>query len=333
MLLMTNQKALCYGCLMEHNEAQQPHGIAHTVEPRVDATAGDAQDTSRVVKQLTAVGVLGNVALSLFKLIAGIWGNSAALVSDAVHSASDVLTTVIAFAGARIAMKDADVNHPYGHDRFEQLAALLLALILAAAGIGIGIVGLRTILSGQMGHGTPGIIALVAAAVSIVTKEAMFWYTRHGARKIASDAFMADAWHHRSDALSSVASLAGVAAARMGYPLGDPLAAIIICAFILKVAFDVARDAIGKLVDETGGTEVEGTIASCAHTCDGVDHVDSIVTRRFGSTIYADVEVAMDGNLSLDEAHQHAEAVHDTIEHEIPEVKHVTVRVNPAQPS
>lgn len=316
---------------MDTRKQQQPHGIAHTIEPRVDAAAGDTQDASRVIRQLTLVGVLGNVALSLFKLVAGIWGNSAALVSDAVHSASDVLTTIIAFAGTRIAMKDADVNHPYGHDRFEQLAALVLASILAAAGIGIGVVGLKAILSGQMAQGTPGTIALVAAAVSIVTKEAMFWYTRHGARKIGSDAFMADAWHHRSDALSSVASLAGVAAARMGYPWGDPLAAIVICVFILKVAFDVARDAIGKLVDESGGFEVENTIASCAHACNGVDHVDSIVTRRFGSTIYADVEVAMDGSLSLDEAHERAEAVHDAIEHEIPEVKHVTVHVNPAR--
>lgn len=313
------------------NTQQQPHTISRLIESRADAAVDAKRANATVVRRLTLVGVVGNIVLALFKLVAGVLGNSAALVSDAIHSGSDVLATAIAFAGTRIAMKDADDNHPYGHDRFEQLAALALSLILTIAGIGIGYAGVQTIISAAGSSHTPGIIALIAASVSIVTKEAMFWYTRHGARKIGSDAFMADAWHHRSDALSSVASLVGVAAARMGFPLCDPLAAVIICVFILKVAFEIGRDAVGKLVDESGGVELEQTIASCARTCDGIDHVDSIVTRRFGGAIYADVEVAMDGNLRLDEAHDHAQAVHDAIEQNIPEIKHVTVHVNPAR--
>ena len=158
----------------------------------------------------------------------------------------------------------------------------------------------------------------------------MFWYTRHGARKIGSDVYMADAWHHRTDALSSVAALVGVGAAMLGFPLGDPIASIVICLFILKVAWEVGREAVSKLVDESGGRELNEAIAACAAGCAAVDHIDSVVTRRFGSRYYADVEVAMDGSMTLDEAHGYAEEIHERIEREFPPVKHVTVHVNPA---
>lgn len=308
----------------------QPHEIAHVVEPSI-GSKGDAEVAARnrTVAKLSAVGVAGNVLLAVFKLVAGILGNSMALVSDAVHSASDVLATAVAYVGDRIARRAADENHPYGHERFEQLASAILALILASVGIGIGVAGVQAALAGNPEGDMPGILAIVAAAVSIAVKEAMFWYTRHGARAIGSDVFMADAWHHRTDALSSVAALIGVGAARLGFPLGDSLASVVICLFILKVAWDVGREAIGKLVDESGGDEINGLIAECAITCEGIDHIDSVVTRRFGSQYYADVEVAMDGSLPLSEAHRRAEQVHAHIEREFPQVKHVTVHVNP----
>ena len=308
----------------------QPHGIAHVVEAREDA-ADDARTAARnrIVARMSAVGVGGNVALAVFKLVAGLLGNSMALVSDAVHSASDVLATAVAYVGDRIARRAADENHPYGHERFEQLASAVLALILAAAGIGIGIAGVQSALAGGPEE-APGVLPLIAAAVSIGVKEGMFWYTRHGARAIGSDVFMADAWHHRTDALSSVAALIGVGAARLGFPLGDSIASIVICVFVLKVAWDVGRAAIGKLVDESGGAELDETIAECAAACEGVDHIDSVITRRFGTQFYADVEIAMDGSIPLSEAHRHAEAVHTAIERSCPQVKHVTVHVNPA---
>ena len=319
---------------------QQPHDIAHVVEPNVGKSQDNSADErNRTVAQLSAVGVGGNILLAVFKLIAGLLGNSMALVSDAVHSASDVLATAVAYVGDRIARREADESHPYGHERFEQLAAAILALILAGVGIGIGVAGVQAILdlvsntgaaTGDAGEGeVPGMLALIAAAVSIVVKEAMFWYTRHGARKINSDVFMADAWHHRTDALSSVAALIGVGAAQMGFALGDPLASIIICLFILKVAWEVGREAISKLVDESGGSELNDQIEQSVIACESVDHIDSVITRRFGSQFYADVEVAMDGTLSLNEAHERAEAIHDHIERECPLVKHVTVHVNP----
>jgi len=310
----------------------QPHEISHVIEPRVEVVTDDeVSKRNKVVAQLSIVGVGGNVLLAVFKFIAGVLGNSMALVSDAVHSSSDLLATAVAYVGDRIARREADENHPYGHERFEQLAAAILSLILASVGIGIGYAGVQSLLSGGAGEDVPGVLALVAAGVSIVVKEAMFWYTRHGARKINSDVFMADAWHHRTDALSSVAALIGVGATMLGFPLGDSIASIIICLFILKVAWDVGREAIGKLVDESGGRELDEAIAACAARCDIVDHVDLVVTRRFGSLYYADVEVAMDGSLSLDEAHKHAEEIHERIEREIEQVKHVTVHVNPVK--
>ena len=309
--------------------AQQPHDIAHVVEPAVNAASDDeTAEHAKVVARLSAVGVGGNVLLAVFKFVAGILGNSMALVSDAVHSSSDVLATAVAYAGDRIARREADEKHPYGHERFEQLAAAILSLILAGVGLGIGYAGVESLVHGGADE-MPGVLALVAAGVSIVVKEAMFWYTRRGAKRINSDVFMADAWHHRTDALSSVAALIGVGATMLGFPLGDSIASIIICLFILKVAWDVGREAVGKLVDESGGRELNEAIARCVVQCGHVNHIDSLYTRRFGSLYYADIEVAMDGSLTLAEAHKHAEEIHERIERECPQVKHATVHINP----
>ena len=309
---------------------KQPHEIAHVVEPAVNAASEDeTAEHNKVVARLSFVGVAGNVLLAVFKFIAGILGNSMALVSDAVHSTSDVLATAVAYVGDRIARREPDESHPYGHERFEQLAAAILALILATVGIGIGYAGITALMNGGETTEAPSVLALVAAGVSIVVKEGMFWYTRRGAKKIGSDVFMADAWHHRTDALSSVAALIGVGATMLGFPLGDSIASIIICLFILKVAWDVGREAIGKLVDESGGHELNTAIAKCVAQCSAVDHIDSLFTRRFGSLYYADIEVAMDGKMALQEAHKHAEEIHDRIERECPLVKHATIHVNP----
>ena len=180
----------------------------------------------KIVARLTAVGVTGNILLVAFKLYAGIAGHSGAMVSDAVHSLSDVFATFIAFIGVNLAQKGPDRDHPYGHDRLECLASTVLGVILLATGLGIGWGGLQKIIAGHYESlAVPGGIALAAAIVSIVVKEGMFWYTRHYARKLNSSAFMADAWHHRSDALSSVGSLIGIGGAMLGVPvLGSQLA-------------------------------------------------------------------------------------------------------------
>ncbi len=288
-------------------------------------------DKSSISKKLAFVGIVGNVALSAFKLIAGILGNSAAMISDAVHSLSDVFATAIAFVGVRLADRAADDGHPYGHERFECVASLALGIILALTGIGIGYASLESIATRSYASATtPGAIALVAAVVSIAVKEGMFWYTRHWARIADSSAFMADAWHHRSDALSSIGALAGIGASMAGFGAGDAAASLIICLVILKVAFDVSKDALSKMTDTSCEREFEREIEACIEGIGGVVRVDMLHTRKFGNRVYVDAEIAVDGTLPLSQAHEIAEVAHNAVESNFSEVKHIMIHENPA---
>lgn len=291
----------------------------------VTVTEGEA------VKKMSAVSLVGNTVLALFKLIAGIVGKSTAMISDAVHSMSDVLSTFIAVIGVKLSEKKADDDHPYGHDRFECAASIILCGMLLAVGCGIGYSGIMTIVHGNYSEiETPGIIALAAAAVSIIVKEWMFRYTRHYARMINSTAFMADAWHHRSDALSSVGALIGIGGAIMGVPVMEPAAGVVICVFIIKAAVDIFRDALNKMLDASCGAEYEKTLSDFISQCSGVVRVDMLRTRQFGSKIYIDSEIAVDGSKSLKEAHDICENVHDEVEKSFPNIKHIMIHVNPA---
>lgn len=284
----------------------------------------------KIIRKLSNVGIIGNVILVVFKFYAGIVGKSESMVSDAVHSLSDVLTTVVAIIGIRFSRREADHDHPYGHERFECLASLVLSIVLFATGLGIGYNGLKTIISGDYATiATPSIIAMVAAVVSIVTKEAMFWYTRYYAKKINSTVFLADAWHHRSDALSSIGSLIGIAGARLGFPVMDSLACVAICICILKVAFDVLKDSISKMMDTSCGDEWDSKLEEFILSQPGVDGIDLLQSRKFGAKIYLDVEIAVDGKLSLTEAHEIAERVHDEVEKNYPDIKHIMIHENP----
>ena len=288
-------------------------------------------DEKKTVRRVTAVGILDNIVLVLFKLYAGIAGKSEAMVSDAVHSLSDVFATFVAYIGVRVSKKAPDSEHPYGHDRFECLASMILGLILCGTGVGVGLTGVKTILAGNYDQlETPGLIALLAAAVSIVVKEAMFWYTRHYARKIGSSAFMADAWHHRSDALSSVGSLVGIAFAKKGFPVMDAVACVIISLLILKVGFDILRDAVNKMIDTSCGEAWDSAMTDFIRSVPGVEDVDKLQSRKFGDKIYLDVEISVDGQQSLFDAHRIADLVHDTVEENYPEIKHIMIHENPS---
>jgi cation diffusion facilitator family transporter len=290
-----------------------------------------APDRAKIANKVAAIGIGGNIALSAFKLIAGVVGNSAAMLSDAVHSLSDVFATAIAFAGVRMAERDADAGHPYGHERLECVASLALGVILLATGLAIGGSGLDAVATrSYLNSASPSMIALVAAIVSIAAKEAMFWYTRHQARIINSSAFMADAWHHRSDAISSVGALIGIGAEMLGFRAGDELASIAIGIIIVKVAADVLKDAVGNMTDTPCDREEERAIKTCIAAVPGVERIDALRTRKFGNRIYVDVEIAADGDLPLREAHAIAEAAHDAVEEAFPDVKHVMVHENPA---
>ncbi len=289
------------------------------------------QDTMQQALRVSSVSILVNLLLSVGKLAAGLIARSGAMVSDAVHSASDIFSTVIVMVGVRLSGKAPDREHPYGHERMECVAAVILAGVLMVTGLLIGYSGAKHILNAQQeALPVPGLLALVAAVVSIAVKEGMFWYTRAHARRLGSPALMADAWHHRSDALSSVGALVGIAGARMGLPLLDPLASVVICAFILKAAFDIFREAVDKMVDHSGDVATEAEIRACVEAHPNVRHIDLLRTREFGSRLYVELEIALDGGLTLDAAHAVAETVHDDVEKSFPQVKHIMIHVNPA---
>ena len=271
-----------------------------------------------------------NIFLSAFKLIAGIVGNSSAMIADAVHTISDAATTGIVMIGIKLSNRASDKDHQYGHERFECVAAILLAIVLFLVGIGIGNQGLQKVLHVDTETiAVPGMIALLAAVASILVKEAMYWYTWIVAKKIKSTALMADAWHHRSDGLSSIGSLIGIGGAMLGFPILDPLAALVICFFILKVSYDIFTEAIGKMTDKAADEKTALTIRSIAFAQEGVIEVDKLKTRVFGDKVYIDIEIKVDGNLTVSEAHEISEKVHDEIEKHVPNVKHCMVHVNP----
>lgn len=290
-------------------------------------------ESNKIAMHVSTVSIVVNVILSAFKLMAGLAAHSGAMVSDAIHSASDVFSTVIVMIGVTISGKKSDKEHPYGHDRMECVASILLAVILFATGVGIGISGIEKIAGGLKTAAVPGRLALAAAVISIVVKEWMYWYTRAAAKKINSGALMADAWHHRSDSLSSIGAFAGIFGARLGFPVLDPLASVVICIFIGKASWDIFHDAMNKMVDKSCDDRTIQDMRQTVLENPGVAKIDEMRTRMFGARAYVDIEIAADGNLTLNEAHKIAEGVHSRIEMEFPEVKHCMVHVNPLSES
>lgn len=289
-----------------------------------------SSEVERIAVKVSVVTIILNFALTVFKFVAGILGHSLAMISDAIHSASDVFSTVIVIIGIKISAKAADKDHEFGHERYECVAAILLAALLFATGIGIGYSGIKNIVDGSYKTAlTPDFLAMSAAIVSIVVKEGMFWYTYLAAKRVNSGALKADAWHHRSDALSSIGSLVGIVGAMCGVPILDSVAAIVICLLILKAAISIFIDAVNKMTDKACDSETEQKIKEFICSCEGVRRLDVLMTRLFGNRIYVVAEIACDDNLVLKEAHAIAEKVHDGVEENFPLVKHVTVHVNP----
>lgn len=288
-------------------------------------------DFQRVANRVSLITIIGNVLLSLIKLFAGIIAHSSAMISDAVHSASDVFSTIVVIIGIKLASKEPDKEHPYGHERLECVAAIILSMVLFITGLGIGTEALNKILQGNYSSlQVPGMLALIAAIISILSKEGMYWYTRHYAKKIDSGALMADAWHHRSDAFSSIGALIGIVGARLGVPIMDSIASLVIFLFIAKAAFDIFKDAIDKMVDRSCDEETEKQIYDFVMKNENVLGIDLLQTRIFGNKIYVDIEIQADASYTLREAHSIAESIHDDIEKNFPKVKHIMVHVNPA---
>ena len=315
--------------------------------------------------RVSIISIIGNFLLALIKFLAGFLANSGAMISDAVHTVSDVFTTIIAFVGVYIGNIQEDNSHRYGHERLECIASLILAFIppillvksfaffsisfsnsltsfiscclcfilaciLFITGLESGINGLKILIKNDdESILTPGVFALIAAIISIIVKEIMYQYTIRVAKKIKSDALKADAWHHRSDALSSIGALIGIILSRLGFKFFDPLASVLISALIIKVSIEIFLESVDKLVDKSCDNEKVEKIKNVVLKEKQVLAIDDIKTRIFANKIYVDIEIALDGNKTLNETHAIAEKVHDRVEKEFDDIKHIMVHVNP----
>jgi len=285
-------------------------------------------DELRYGNRVVIITIIINLALTIFKLLAGILGNSMAMVSDAVHSASDMFVSFFVLIGLRMARKHADEGHPYGHERMESLVSIVMSVLLVVVALSIGYGALQSLL-GRVQQTTPTALALSAAIVSIVVKEWMFHYTKRAGRRINSPSLEADAWHHRADAFSSVGSLIGIGGAMLGWHIMDPLAALVICLLITKVAFDLTKNALDQMLDKAAPPEVVKHLQELIAAETEIICVDDLKTRQHGSKLYVDVEISVAQDLSLTEAHDIAERLHDIIEADNNMVKHCMVHVNP----
>ena len=291
----------------------------------------DKKKAFKIINKVAIVTIVVNLVLAVGKFLAGIFGHSTAMISDAVHSSSDVLSTLIVLVGARIAVKNEDKDHNYGHDKFESIASILLAMLLFATALALGWTGIKSIADAAKGGEfvKPTLAALIAAIVSIVVKEGMYWYTIYYAKKLDSQALKADAWHHRSDAFSSVAGFVGILGAMLGVYVLEGIATVLIALLIIKVSYDIVKIVLRQLTDHAAPEELVGKIYKTINDDEDVKNVDLLKTRISGSIIYVEAEIAVDRELSIVEAHDIAQRVHDKIETTFEEVRHIVIHVNP----
>lgn len=280
--------------------------------------------------RVSIYAIIINFFLAIFMFITSIYSNSNVILSEAVNTTADIFTTMIVIFGVTISMQKEDSKHQYGHEKIECISAIVLSGILFITGITIGYEGILKIIEGlKYGILPPTSLAIYAAITSIIIKEFLFLMVRAVAKKENSQSVMADAWHHHSDALCSCGSLLGIIGARMGFPLLDPLASLVICAVIIKVAFDIFNDSINKLVDSSCDEETIKEITKLVLSVEGVKSIDLLKTRLFGSKFYVDIEIGVDGEQSLKNAHDIAEAVHNLVEKNYQNAKHCMVHLNP----
>jgi cation diffusion facilitator family transporter len=289
------------------------------------------KESIKIANRVSIRTMILNFLLAAVQAVIGFLAGSAGLISSAVHTLSDGATTIIVMIGVNAAGKKSDKSHQYGHERFESVASLIMAVILAIVGIGIGYGAVMDIISGEYEPMSMEVTALIIAGITIAAKEWMFWYTRAAAKKINSTALMADAWHSRSDALATIGAFFGILGAKMGFPVLDSVAGLIICVFIVKTAFDIFKTATNQMVDKACSPETLEKLEAVITEQEGVVAIDDLRTRMFGSKIYVDIEIAADGELTLNDSHKIAENVHDAVEAAFPEVKHCMVHVNPAR--
>ena len=288
------------------------------------------------IYKVTLVGSVGNVALLTFKFIAGILGNSAAMIADAVHSLSDFLTDIVVLVFVHISTKPQDTSHDYGHGKFETIASFLIGLALIAAATGIIISGGMELIAWLKGEPleSPGLLALWAALLSIAIKEILYHYTARRGKTLDSQAMIANAWHHRSDALSSIGAAIGIGGAIL---LGthravlDPLASIIIGIMLIKVAIELLKTSIGELTECSLSVETEEEIIHLIQSYPDVQQPHNLRTRRIGNRIAIEVHVRMDGDLPLSQVHDRATSIEQKLKERFGPQTHVTIHMEPVK--
>ena len=287
---------------------------------------------NKIINKVSFNTIIMNALLSLFKFISGIVAHSNAMISDSIHSLSDVFSTIVVIIGAHFASKEADDQHPYGHERFESVAAIILAGLLIITGLGIGSNALAVIISGNYQNlVVPGLLGLIAAIVSIIVKEIMYWYTRYFALKISSQALMADAWHHRSDALSSVGSLIGIIFARLSFPIMDLIASLIICFFIILTGIKIFIEAIEGMIDKSIDNKTIKEIKDFLNLNHDIKCINEFKSRIFGNRIYVEIEVCLDSKISLKDAYIITQKIHFDLENKFKKIKHVSIIAIPSE--
>lgn len=288
----------------------------------------------REIYKVTLVGSLVNILLVACKFAAGIWGKSAAMIADAVHSLSDLITDLIVIVFVRISSKPEDKGHDYGHGKYETLATLLIGAALLAVGVGICWSGVESIVLFLRGEAlqSPGWIALAAAVVSIVSKEILFHYTRIVGKRYNSPAVIANAWHHRSDAFSSIGTAIGIGGAILlgdNWRVLDPLAAVIVSVFIVQVAVKQLKSCVDELLERSLPDDIEQEITKIVLSEDGVSQPHHLRTRRIGSHYAIDMHIRMDGNMPLHEAHEKATAVEERLREAFGSNTYISIHVEP----
>lgn len=286
------------------------------------------------IYRVTIIGSIVNLMLLIFKFLAGIFGHSAAMIADAVHSLSDFITDIIVIVFVRISSKPADSTHRYGHGKFETLASAIIGCVLLGVGVGIFVGGARSIVDAWRGEVlvAPSKLALIAAAVSIVLKEGLYHYTVYEGKKLNSQVVVVNAWHHRSDALSSIGTLLGIGGAIFGgakWHVLDPVAAVVVSLFIMKAAISVLKISLDELLEHSLPKDIEQEIKQIILSVDGVSSPHHLRTRRVGNSYAIEVHIRMDGELSLHDAHRITSIVEDGLKSRFGENTIVTIHSEP----
>jgi cation diffusion facilitator family transporter len=283
----------------------------------------------KIILRVSIVTIIVNVALMLSKGVLGVVFNNLSVISDAIHSASDVFTSFLIVIAVFLSSPKRDKKHNYGREKVEPLFVLALAIVLGSVGVMLGVGGIQGIISPKEAQFNVALVTVVI--LSIIVKEAMFWYEIYYAKRLKSEMLRADAWHSRSDSLSSVAVLIGlICSTFLKTNIVESIAVIIVAVMILKVAFDIMKPAINQLTDKAAGEDITNRIRDITMQIEGVQAVDLLRTRIFGSRIFVDIEIAVDKDLSVEKSHGIAQAVHDTLEADDGlRIKHCLVHVNP----